>query len=218
MELILATNDTTLFVNNSWILSGTLYWNVQCLVNGQTSVSDQQIPRINPLNYIPITSNPSQWDFSQSPQCSGSGGDLRYIGHGDFSPTNYLGVTFTFKPNSTDPHDFLQYVINIDGMVTDYPRHDITDSAGKAVYINITQISRMSDYPLLEIWIGRSVMRNQTFGLQAATPTDMACPTLQPQRQSSKKTWIFVLLFIVIIAVAAAIVAALWWLKWRKRR
>lgn len=140
LELVLATKDTRLYdaEGRKWKWSGTLYWLVACLNNNQTSVADIRAPKYPSAKYVAIDQNPNTWDFCGS-NCS--------------MQSQSLHVVFTFKPSSTDPRDFLQFVVNPYCKVTDKPLHYILDTAGKAVYFNIVEVNKMTKRPYVELWI-----------------------------------------------------------------
>jgi len=142
VKFVMATSDNTLFddILKTWTWSGQLYWSVQCLPNRQTSVAGRLVPRLSPNQWMPVTDNPTIWDFCKS-NCS--------------EDSRSMHIIFTFNPSSTDPNDYLQYVVNLNGTVTNHPLNDITDLAGNPLYLDITQVSSLSSFPYTEIWISK---------------------------------------------------------------
>ena len=141
VELILATTDPKLY-DNGWLWNGDLFWAVECLPTRQYSVSDSVLPSIEFENYTKLQDSPTKWDYCNSTKCRLN--------------SESMLVVFTFDPKSTNPKDFLQYVINIHCRVTDYPRHSITDNAGEKLFFDIVEVAKMTRQPYVELWIARS--------------------------------------------------------------
>lgn len=141
IELVLATKDSKLYDSekNKWQWDGTMYWCVECLNNNQTSVADIRAPSYPSEKYMPISENPTTWDFCES-NCSAQ-------------TAQSFHIVFTFKPTSTDPKDYLQFIVNSAYRVTDKPLHYILDNANRAVYFNIVEVNKMNKNPYVELWI-----------------------------------------------------------------
>lgn len=139
IELLIATKDEKLYnvEKKTWKWTGTMYWMVQCLNNNQSSVSDIKAPTYPSASYLPITENPTTWNFCNS-KCN--------------IQSQSLHVVFTFKPSSTDPKDFLQFVVNPYCKVTDKPLHYILDLEGKAVYFTL-EMDKLNKKPYVELWM-----------------------------------------------------------------
>lgn len=145
VELLIATTDDNLY-KDKWLWSGILYFAINCLPDGQISVSDKVLPNINLSSYTPLIDTPQRWDYCKSRNCN--------------LTSQTLQLVFTFKPDSTDPKDFLQYVINVNGIVNDSPTHSISDMNGRELYLNIVEISKLIRKPYIEIWISRGNIEN----------------------------------------------------------
>lgn len=140
-EILLATSDTDLYdtATKSWKWTGELYVHIMCLPDKQRSVTDRLAPSVDPSRYIQIQQNPTYWNFCLSDDCTRFSESIQLI--------------FTFDPTSTNPNDYLQYVIDIYGDVTDKPDHSIVDKTGAQVYFDIVQLSKIFNRPYLEIWL-----------------------------------------------------------------
>lgn len=138
LELVLSTNDPSVYEPSTgkWGWSGDLYWTVECLPDNQRSVSDGNVPNLD--SFVAIDSIPMFWDFCSASNCVNNS-------------RNFL-IAFTFNPNSNDPNDYLQYVID-GARITDQPRHAIVDSAGKNLYIIFKDLEKSANMPYLELWI-----------------------------------------------------------------
>lgn len=138
LELVLSTDDSGLYnkETGAWTWSGDLYWAVECLPDNQRSVADGTVPILG--SFVEITNVPTFWDFCGSGNCLNTS-------------RNFL-VAFTFNPNSDDPNDYLQYVID-GSRITDRPRHSIVDADGKNLYIVFENLEKSANMPYLELWI-----------------------------------------------------------------
>jgi len=142
IKLKIATADEDLYDNktNHWNWNGTMYWAVQCLDHKQTRVSDKIIPKILPENYKSLLSSPSNlWNFCSSEFCT--------------IHTDTFQIVFTFNPQSKNPNDFLQFIIDAHSRVTSRPIHHIRDDKGNLVHLDIDKISKPSYRPFVEIWL-----------------------------------------------------------------
>jgi len=187
VELVLATTDPKLYdsKNNKWLWSGQMYWAVECLPHRQTTVSDRMIPNIRPDQYMKLNSSPAIWDYCKSNHCG--------------SNSDSMQVIFTFNPHSTNPNDFLQYVIDIHCQATDQPRHDINDNAGNKLYLDIVEISKMSNYPYAEIWIARTHEEKGIIALEKAHKEIIKKLAKKP----APKMYIYVIIAIVLVLLVA---------------
>ena len=183
VQLVLATTDPELYNidTEKWTWSGTLFWSVQCLPSGQDTVSDSHLPKLTRDEYLPIDKTPTNWNYCKSKNC-GVGADTMH-------------VIFTFNPDSTDPKDYLQYVVDIHCHVTDYPSHTIKDSDGNDVYFDIIQMMRMSMDPYVEFWIEKSNV--------IANPV---VPSIIKPAKKETSSWIYYIIFgVLFLLVVAAI-------------
>lgn len=141
LELVLATTDSDLYdiSNKKWRWAGPLYWAVECLDNRQSVISHNVVPNISPDRYLPIETSPTTWDYCKSKRCQ--------------KDSESMHIIFTFKPNSKDPEDFLQFVTDIYCHITDFPQNSIKDNAGKEWFITIEEVSKATRYPYVELWI-----------------------------------------------------------------
>lgn len=159
VELVLATTDPKLY-NNGWTWDGNMYWGITCLANGQTNVSDRVIPNINSNEYLILKENPSMWNFCKSQACDISSESIQLV--------------FTFNPNSTDPKDYLQFVLNLNCQVTDIPKHTLLDNSGNIVHLSIDEVSKSVGLPYTEIWISgaeqKPLTTEHSFPLSPITP------------------------------------------------
>ncbi len=181
IELVLATTDSSLYdeAKNKWIWSGSMYWTVECLPNRQTTVSDNVSPRINPDKYMVLDTSPITWDYCKSQKCSRNSDTMQII--------------FTFDPKSTDPNDYLQFVIDIHCKVTDYPDHGIKDAKGEEFYLDIVEVSKMIRQPYVEIWIARTFKDSVLTLAAAREPVD--------EEDQPSYTFIWVIIILVILLV-----------------
>lgn len=140
IELVLATKDSKLYdtEKNQWRWGGVLYWCVNCINSKQTSVADIRAPKYPREKYIAISENPTSWDFC------GSNCNIQ---------SQSFHIVFTFKPGSSEPKDYLQFVVNPYYKVTDKPLHYILDGDNRAVYFNIVEVSKLNKTPYVELWI-----------------------------------------------------------------
>jgi hypothetical protein len=187
VELILATTDPKLYdaKNNKWLWDGQMYWAVECLPHRQNTVSDRSTPNIDPNKYLKLSSSPTNWDYCNSKQCG--------------SNSDSMQIVFTFNPHSTDPNDFLQYVIDIHCQVTDSPRHIIKDAKGNKLFLDIVEISKMNKIPYVEIWIARSNdYKDLTVVLEAAEMKHV-------RTVESDNTWLFVGILLAILVIALTV-------------
>ncbi len=208
VELVLATTDPKLYdaETNTWLWNGQMYWAVECLSHHQRTVSDRVVPNIKPENYLPLDHSPSQWDYCRSQNC-GAGSDS-------------MQIIFTFNPHSTDPNDFLQYVIDIHCQVTDSPRHDIKDTKGNSFYLDIVEISGMTKEAYVEVWIDRTHEDKKltVAALEAEHSmfkTALAITTDQSPTQSSSSD-IIIIIVLVIVLLLALVVGGIVFIKYRK--
>lgn len=143
VELVIATTDPDLYDSdtNTWKWSGQMYWAVECLQHDQRTVADRVVPYITPTNYMPLDHSPSIWNYCKSQRCGAESVSMQ--------------IVFTFNPHSTDPNDFLQFVIN-HCHVTDVPRHDIRDENGHSFYLDIVEVSKLAKDPYIEVWIAKT--------------------------------------------------------------
>lgn len=171
VEFLLATSNSKLYdaVNGKWLWSGQLYWGIDCLPSSQFNTPDNVKPN---LTLVPITKSPETWDFCKS-NC--------------YNNSYLLLIVFTFKPDSKDARDYLQYVLNIHCGITDYPKHTIMDGDGKPFYINIEEISKMLDATpkYVELWIDAS--------------TSVANTNLPDYTPAEDYTMIVFMIFVLII-------------------
>lgn len=182
VELVLATTDPSLYNDGSWTWSGVLYWAVECLYNGQSTVSDRVVPSIPRNVYLPITENPTVWNYCKSQKCSRA--------------SKMMHVVFTFNPSSDNPMDYLQFVVDTGCSVTYFPRHSITDDSGEVMYIDISEVSKMIKEPYVEVWITKTTVDQKL----ESTPIDVSSGNiyLPPSPTETGRTW---LLWIGAIAV-----------------
>lgn len=185
LELVLSTNDPELYSVDSgeWTWAGELYWAVECLPDNQRSVADNSVPQLG--SFVEITDVPTFWDFCSSGKCLNTS-------------RNFL-VAFTFNPNSDDPNDYLQYVID-GSRITDRPRHSIKDSDDKNLYIVFEDLEKSANRPYLELWIRR------------ASGPDSAINVLNTSNDNGgeSKGLRVVLLILAVLAGIAAISGLLW--------
>jgi len=155
VKLVVATTDEDLYDidKKTWRWNGSLYWAVNCLQEKQTSISHKIAPNISLANYIKIDNSPSEWNFCNSKECNNKSTNIHII--------------FTFNPTSNDPEDFLQFVANINGNITDFPKNFIKDNSGNLWFINIEEIIKSNREKYVEIWIGKqkpaSVLKSNVF-------------------------------------------------------
>lgn len=137
VELVVATTDPTLYDPNSksWRWQGQMYWGVECVQKGQ-SVS--AVPTVS--KFVALDNTPAIWDFCNSKGCS--------------SNTDYFLLVFTFNPHSSQVSDYLQYVVDINNNKVQTPKNGIKDGSGKEIKISILEVSKLSQTPYVEIWIG----------------------------------------------------------------
>jgi hypothetical protein len=181
VELLLATTDAELFNGEKWLWNGELMWTIQCIHNQQESIADNIIPNIPIEKYLPIKGNPSTWNFCNS-NCD--------------NDSKLLHIVFTFNPQSNNPNDYLQYVINIDSKIYTTPRHDIIDKNNKAFSLDIVDISTLPSEKYVEIWIGKSIQGSSII------KTDINNIIIKPKTQNNTFTilfWIFLSLIIIIL-------------------
>lgn len=193
VSCVLATTDDKLYNEKTgWKWSGKMYWSVNCLESGQLTVSDMIAPKIQKENYLQLDKSPSMWDFCKSGGCT--------------RETNFLHIVFTFNPGSTNPADYLQYVVSINNKVIDLPRYSIKDSNGKNLYIDIIQISSIIHEPYVELWIAKG----QTGLVQdESTPVDIV-------DGGGNKLVVWILIVLVVLVVLGILVAAGYMLFWKK--
>ncbi len=148
VNLKLTSSDNDLFASTKpgkWAWDpNVLYWTVQCLVHRQNSVSPIIVPNITPNQFKPVNMTDITWDF-----CSSSSGC-------DPS-TEFLLIVFSFNPASTNPNDFEQFVIDVNGTVTYHAPNSLTYGStpgqGPKVKLDIERVDRSYDNSLLEIWL-----------------------------------------------------------------
>lgn len=193
VELVLATTDPRLYdaKQGSWLWKGTLYWAVECLQNRQTSVSDYIVPNIPKDKYLPIETNPTTWNYCNSRGCT--------------SHSNSMHVVFTFNPESTDPDDYLQYVLNIDCNVTHNPQHAIADNDGDNILIAIEEISALTKQSYVELWISREseqqkLIDDNFLNIFRSTPELVVN---EPQVESNWVLWFLIALIVMLIIVSS---------------
>lgn len=198
IELILATTDPDLYdeTQNKWTWGGTMYWAVECLTSGQSTVSDRVVPAINYGSYTPLTKSPSTWNYCLSKQCEKNSMSMH--------------IVFTFDPKSTDPNDYLQFVVNVHCQVTDYPRHGIKDKNGQDLYLSIVELSKMVSEPYVEIWIAKT---------DRVTPMDeeQVALTAPLSAGNGGNNWLWVAMIIIIIILIFLIAGGGWWL-WQNQK
>ena len=184
IELVLATTDPKLYdaKNKRWLWNDQMYWAVECLPHRQNTVSDLLVPKINPNNYLKLDDSPTVWDYCKSKQCNDTAGSMQ--------------IVFTFNPQSTDPKDFLQFVIDTHCCVTDTPRHAIKDKSGNSVYLSIVEISEMLRYPYVEVWIDGSQSSTKT----SLTDTQLLSSTM-PNKGVSIMLWVGLIILLIVVMV-----------------
>ena len=180
MEFVLATTDPNLYdeTNDKWIWSGSMYWTVECLPNRQSTVADNMLPGINSDNYMVLEKSPVLWDYCKSKQCTKNSDTMQLV--------------FTFNPKSTDPNDYLQFVIDIHCQVTDYPKHSIKDNDGKEFYLDIVEVSKMTKQPYVEIWIAKATG-------QDGVPSSSIHQSKTQETTSSVFIWVIIIMLILLV-------------------
>jgi len=195
LKLVLATTDTALYDIDKkvWRWDGPLFWSVQCLVNKQTTISHALVPKLNKDSYLEISNSPTEWDYCLSRGCN--------------SDSESMHIIFTFKPQSSDPNDYLQFVTDIYCHVTDFPQNFITDNSGKSWYINIVEVSKSMRENYVEMWIAQDHPQN----VLEITPFDLIVPETHTPDHTSEKdsSALIVILVITILVVMAAIFAVM---------
>ena len=180
IKLVLATTDPKLYNNDKWLWGSQLYWAVECLPVQQTTISDRLIPQINPDGYLPLVSNPATWDYCKSARCN--------------PHSEKMQLVFTFDPASTNPNDYLQFVIDISCNVTDSPQHFITDKKGNKIYLDIVEVSKMTRHPYVELWIAQS-NKEQALNISGLQNQTLDIETSPVQ---NSKEWIWITLAILL--------------------
>lgn len=184
VELLLATTDVELY-KDRWLWDGPLYWAVECLPHGQTSVSDRVLPNVPVTSFMPIQETPERWNYCLSKACNRTSDTMQII--------------FTFNPASTDPKDYLQYVIDINGFVSDSPQHSITDSKGSHLYLNIVEVSKMIRQPYVEVWIARGNVDNRSgLTLTSKITIDKPVNWILPISILAGVLFLFIILLIIL--------------------
>ncbi len=197
VELVLATTDPNLYdaKNNKWLWDGQMYWAVNCLPHRQTTVSDRVIPRLKPDNYLKLDKIPAEWNYCKSKKCSANSAAMHVI--------------FTFNPQSTNPNDYLQYVMDIHCHVTDFPKHDIVDNSGHKFYIDIVEVGKMANEPYVEFWIAKTHQDKKltVATLKAAHAIDLKGIVVSGDTSKNKIGWIVgIFLTLLIIALVVGFV------------
>jgi hypothetical protein len=131
IRLIFATSDPDVLdmTTNKYKWSGDMYVKVQC---------DNR-----PADFTQLSTSPFTWNFCQSRGCSN---------------ISRLNIVFTFKPNSTDPSEFLTFNVDTSGYVISRPENDIKDLSGKDTTLDIENVTRHGEN-LLEVWLSRGAAR-----------------------------------------------------------
>lgn len=160
VELLIATTDSNLFNDGNWLWKGDLYWAVECLNSKQYSVAEEIVPNISEKSWLVLKTNPMQWNFCNSQFCDKN--------------TESILLTFTFKPNSSNPMDYLQYVIDLNCHVTDYPQHTILDNNNVPFYFDIVRVNKMINKSYLELWISKAEHGFKT----TETPLNLMPPSM----------------------------------------
>ncbi len=201
VNLKLTSSDNDLFASTKpgkWAWDpNVLYWSVQCLVHRQNSVSPIIVPNITPDQFKPVNMTDITWDFCSSSQNKGSGCD---------PSTEFLLIVFSFNPASTNPNDFEQFVIDVNGTVTYHAPNSLTYGStpgqGPKVKLDIERVDRSYDNSLLEIWLtkgsGAGILLYSTPSLGAFGP--------EPARDNIILTSILVLLSLIMIGVLVGII------------
>jgi hypothetical protein len=197
VTLKLTTSDETLFSGNDWIWKDTLYWTVQCLSHRQNSISPIIIPHITPDKFKPVPSlrsgasiNPLDWNFclSNSDECNPA--------------TDFLLIVFTFNPSSTDPNDFEQFVVDVNGSITYHAPNSLLTAGKNRIRLDIEKVDRSFDNSLLEIWLAKGsgsgiLLYNGGFGASSMSESMVLIPAVI--------ITILIILFIIGIVIFAAI-------------
>lgn len=193
LELVLATSDKDLYDTKTkkWRWDGNLYWAVECLDNRQSVISHNLVPNIAQNGWAVIDNNlPTTWNFCMSQGC--------------VKNSDSLHIIFSFKPTSTDPKDFLQFVTDVYCHVTDFPKNYIKDKTGKEWFINIEEVSKSTVYPYAELWIADANPSKTTTSLSS---TLESIPLVKPivDNMSGKNLWIVLLVIILLIIIVGIV-------------
>jgi hypothetical protein len=194
IELIVGTTDPNLYDSKtkSWKWAGSMYWAVECLTNEQSTVSDFVNPQLT--HFVPLTKTPETWDYCQSKKCTDNSVSMQ--------------IVFTFNPNSTTPSDYLQFVINTRGHITDQPHHSIKDKKGQELYLEIIAVNKMVNEPYIEVWIAKS---------EGVTPINGEEITTSSNESTTNgiNYWLWISIILIIILFLFLAIGA-WWLWYRK--
>nr|QBK87969.1 MAG: hypothetical protein LCMAC202_03300 [Marseillevirus LCMAC202] len=198
VELVLSTTDPNLYdaKNKKWLWDGQMYWAVKCLPHRQTTVSDRVIPRLPANNYLKLDKIPAVWDYCKSTKCTAN--------------SESMHVIFTFNPQSTNPNDYLQFVVDIHCHVTDFPKHDIMDNGGNKFYIDIVEVGKMTREPYVEIWIART---HQDKKLTVAALKAAHAEFKEPGDDTSSRIGLIIGILLAILIIASLTGFMLYWYK-----
>jgi hypothetical protein len=187
LNLVLATTDPALYSPQSkWSWNGQMYWAVECLPSEQTTVSDRVAPLLDSARYAKLTDSPAVWNSSSS---------------------DSLQLIFTFKPGSPDPGDYLQYVIDLFGHVTDRPHHTIADNAGNKLYLDIVEVSRSPKLDHVEVWIAKAQQ------VQEMTVKKIGSAIAAKARTAGNTGLTSILIYILITVLLFLLLSSIgWWL------
>jgi hypothetical protein len=202
VELLIATTDPKLYDKNKWTWNGDLYWAIECLNSKQYTIAEEVIPNIQRDTWTVLKSNPMQWDFCKSKFCN--------------IDSESILLVFTFKPDSSNPLDYLQYVIDLNCHVTDYPQNTITDNTGNVLYLDIVQVNKMINKSYLELWIAKS-----EHGLkQTETQLTLMPPSMTALHKyflenvmSNNKSIIIILVALLVLIIVISIILIMYFKK-----
>jgi len=175
IEFYLATTDSTIYnKEKKWLWNGQMFWYINCLEESPSDDFSNTLPNIDGDSFIKLVESPSNWNFCNS-QCNNS--------------SKIIQIIFTFNPNSKDPKDYLQYVIDIYRNIMIKPFHNIKDNNGQEIYLNIDSIDKMIDEQLYEIWISKI----DTVKFLEPINKD------KPNSNTKSSLWLYILLIIVLM-------------------
>lgn len=140
-ELIVATTDKNLYDNLNKEWKYDLYIGINCLYNLQYNISDNIKPNLKPSQYIKLDTNPQILNYCNLPKCNSS--------------STTFNIVFTFDPTSDNPQDYLQYVFNSFGEITDIPSHSIKDSNNNNFYLSINLNNSLKN-KYIELWLTKN--------------------------------------------------------------
>lgn len=165
-QLTIATDDPKLYLKSDkrWYWSGDLYWGFKC--GNYYHINSGVVPNVN---FKKLETTPS------------GGEDICHCNTSD----TYL-IAFTFKPDSNDSNDYLQYLIDRNEVIS-RPNNELKDANNDPLILDIETVSSLDADRLIEVWLTKGVSKG------------VFNPKYTPTRSTKYIKWIGLIFLTLII-------------------